>query len=304
MNWSKELRNRIVENKILKECSTFKIGGEASYFFEPKNIEDLSLALINCKNKKIPVKIIGAGSNLLIDDLGVNALVIRLASNYFKRIEKKENTLVIGAGVKINKLVGFCASNKIGGYEFLIGIPGTLGGAVIMNAGITLKDDNNKTVNLSIGDLVENVTVMDYNGKVKKILKDKLKFSYRSLNLEKSIILEAELVSKKVNYKIADIVSNNWQRRKSTQDLSWPSCGCVFKNPKNESAGRLIDLCGLKGQKFGQAQVSCKHANFIINLGKASYKDIITLMNIVKKEVKKKFNIVLRPEIKIWKCKK
>jgi UDP-N-acetylmuramate dehydrogenase len=304
MAWSRKLQNRIKRNKELKNISTFKIGGSARFFFQPDNFDELSLILNESKKNRIAVKIIGCGSNILIDDKGVNALVINLNSGVFSGIDLKGNSLAAGAGVKLNKLIKFCLQHNIGGFEFLCGIPGTLGGAVFMNAGITVKDGQGKAVNFCIGDLIENITIMDYNGKIKKIPKDKLKFTYRKSDLDKYIILKAELRSNPVSYDISKIVNEHWQRRLGTQDLRWPSCGCVFKNPVNDSAGRLIDLCGFKGKKIGGALVSDRHANFIVNAGKATYKDVTALMQDIKREIKRKFNINLEPEIKIWKYKK
>ncbi|MDD4895102.1 MAG: UDP-N-acetylmuramate dehydrogenase, partial [Candidatus Omnitrophica bacterium] len=182
----------------------------------------------------------------------------------------------------------------LSGAEFLAGIPGTIGGALVMNAGIA-KD------NCSIKKLVENVTVMDYNGNIKVLNKKDLKFGYRESGLSKYIILSALLkFNKKSKKHIRDTIKAYLEYRKLTQDLSKPSAGCIFRNPPGNSAGRLIDLCGLKGKKVGKVAVSGKHANFIVNLGNGSASDVLKLAGFIRKRVKNQFNINLIPEIKIW----
>lgn len=283
----------------LKEHTTFNTGGPAEYFSIPKDESELKSLLSFAEEYKLPVFILGAGSNLLISDRGVQGLVIKLSSAYFKKAVFKNNTLSAGAGcflpLLINKTRNYCLS----GLEFLAGIPGTVGGALAMNAGIAKKN---------IADCVEDVTVMDYNGTSKILKRNEIKFSYRNSDISKYIILKAvfnlTVKSKdEIQRKIRDYILE----RKVKQDIGFPNAGCIFKNPEIASgtaavmtAGRLIDLCGLKGRMMGAAGVSLKHANFIVNTGGAKTKDILGLMELIKKQVKKKFNINLEPEVKIW----
>lgn len=293
MIWPTSLNKRVKLNEPLKLHTTFKIGGPAKYLFEPKDIDELKLAVNLAKNNKIKIFILGNGSNLLVLDRGVSAIVIKLSGEHFRKIIFKFNSLRTGAGVLLQELIKRSSLRGLSGFEFLSGIPATVGGALMMNAG---------TPSFSISDLVEQIKVMDYNGKIKILKKQDLKFAYRQSHLSKFIILEAvfKLRKSSVN-KIKNTIRECWKRRSQTQELSWASAGCVFKNPRLDSAGRLIDLCGLKGRQSGQAFISDKHANFIINKGKASSQDILKLMGMIKKEVKKKFNIELEPEIITWK---
>ena len=183
----------------------------------------------------------------------------------------------------------FC-NKGLGGLEFLAGIPAAVGGALVMNAG-------GKT---SIGDFVEEVTVLDKDGQIRRLGKKEIIFRYRGSNIEKYIVLGAKLKlekcdKKEISQKIKKILAEKRQR----QELDKPSAGCVFKNPPDDSAGKLIDFSGLKGKKVGDAAVSVKHANFIINAGRATCDDVLKLMDMIKDKVKKDHNIELEPEIKI-----
>jgi UDP-N-acetylmuramate dehydrogenase len=181
----------------------------------------------------------------------------------------------------------------LAGLEFLAGIPGTVGGALAMNAGAWGR---------SIGELVEKATVMDYNGDIEVLTKKQMKFSYRNSSLQKYIILNIYLKLKKKNKRIInEKITGYLAQRRNSQDNSLPNAGCIFKNPSERiSAGRLIDLCGLKGRNIGDAFISLRHANFVLNKGNARARDVLKLMELAKREVRKKYRINLEPEIKIW----
>jgi UDP-N-acetylmuramate dehydrogenase len=192
----------------------------------------------------------------------------------------------------LSQIISSAQRRGLSGLEFLTGIPGTVGGALAMNAGIE---------KASIGNLVEEVTVMDYNNRIKNLSKEDIKFGYRKSSLSKFIILNAHLrLIAKEKREIINRIKRHINYRLKTQDISKPCAGCIFKNPKGVSAGRLIDLCGLKGVKIGGAYISRRHGNFILNLGTATLADVLGLMDLAKKRVKKKFNINLEPEIIIW----
>ncbi|MCM8791609.1 MAG: UDP-N-acetylmuramate dehydrogenase [Candidatus Omnitrophica bacterium] len=292
MNWLNTLRSKVRRDILLSKHTTFKIGGKADFFVEPINLEDLRKLLMIAKDKKLRIFIIGQGSNILVHDEGVRGIVVKFNSEYFRKIRLLYNCLKVGAGVKLNEVLQFCLKKGLSGLEFLIGIPATVGGALVMNAGGRWG---------CIGERVKEVKVMDYNGNIKKIKSQDLRFSYRYSNLRRFIILEVllklvkadkEEILKKINYFL--------RYRKLTQDLSYPSAGCIFKNPKGLSAGELIELCGLKGKTIGDARVSLRHANFIINQGNASAKDVLSLIDYIRDKVKKKFNLDLELEIEIW----
>src|SRR3989338_6303653 len=292
MNWWKSLKGRVKLKEPLKNYTTFKIGGRARYFIEPQDFTDLKLLLNFSKRYRIPVFVIGRGSNILVNDKGMDAIVLHLNSGPFKQISLSNNFLEAGSAVLLSQVINFTRKHNLSGAEFLSGIPGTVGGALVMNAGVKGR---------SISNLVEDVAVMDYNGKIKTLSKRDINFGYRRSDLSKYIVLSVRMKLKKTNEReINDRISRYLNYRKVTQDLSHPSAGCIFKNPKGISAGRLIDLCGLKGRRIGGAFVSLRHANFILNLKKASAKDVINLISFIKHEVRKKFLVDLKPEIKIW----
>jgi len=293
MNLSKSLKNRIKSKKtLMRSLTTFKIGGATKYYFEPANQEELGESLIFAKKKKLKIYCIGSGSNVLADDKGLKGAVIRLNNKNFKNFKFQEAKLVAQAGCLLSSLIGQAGIRNLSGLEYFTGIPGTLGGALVMNAGIREKN---------IGDLVEDVTIMDYNGSIKTLKKSEIGFGYRSSRLSGVVVLGATLKLKKSSAaKINEIREKLIAARKKSQDWSWPSAGCIFKNPPGESAGKLIDLCGLKGKRVGGAQVSLKHANFIVNKGNATSRDVLRLINIIKNAVNRKFKVKLESEIKIW----
>ncbi len=294
MNWWKSLKGKVRFLEPLKNYTTFKIGGKAQFFIEPKDISDLRLLLKFGKRYRIPIYVIGKGSNILVSDKGIKGVVLRLSAPYFKRISWRDNHLEVGSGVLLHKVVLFAQDYGLSGAEFLAGIPGTVGGALAMNAGVA-------GGNHCIGDLVKTVTVIDFAGNIKTLCEKDIKFGYRESSPSKYIILSTCLrLVKKNKEEVKERIKEYLNYRKATQDLFWPSAGCVFRNPKGDSAGRLIDLCGLKNKRMGDMCISLKHANFILNLGQGRARDVLKLMDLVREKVKDRFNITLKPEIKIW----
>lgn len=292
MSWWKNLKGKIRLEEPLRKHTTFKIGGPARFFIEPHDIADLKLSITSARKYKIPISVIGTGSNILIGDKGVKGIVLQLNSPFFRKIFIKRNCLEAGSGVTLRQLIKAAGERGLSGVESLAGIPGTVGGALAMNAGA--RDKN-------IGDVVQKVTIMDYNGNVKILSKKDIKFEYRKSSLAKYIILSGCIKLIKKNKKeIKDNIKKYLEYRRNTQDTTLPNAGCIFKNPYRESAGRLIDLCGLKGKRIGGASISLRHANFILNRKCARADDVIKLMSLIKKRVKYRFNINLEPEIKIW----
>ena len=293
MPWQKSLSKQIKTKTNLSGCTSFKIGGQAKYFFEPKNLKSLQAALVSAKGSGERVFVLGAGSNILVSDTGLDGLVIRLSSKYFRKCSVSGNCVVASGGLKLNVLILFAAKNNLSGLEFLAGIPGTIGGCLMGNAGAWGK---------AIGELVEQIGVLDYNGKLITLTSQQLRFAYRRTNLNKYIIVWVKLKLLRANKKVIALSIRKYLTlRKQTQSNSLPNAGCIFKNPLNDSAGRLIDACGLKGKINGGAVISKRHANFILNTGKAKCSDVLSLMDLIRKKVKAKFKINLKPEIKIWK---
>ena len=292
MNCLKNLKTEVKFNQPLKNYTSFKIGGPAEVFIRPAGREELSLIVKSTGKLKIPLFILGAGSNILVNDKGVKGVVLKLDSGCFREFSFSGNHIRAGSGLSLAEIIHLAESKGLSGTEFLAGIPGSLGGALSMNAGAWGKN---------IGDLVENVTAMDYNSKIKTLGRHKLKFGYRKSSLSNYIILEAVLkLTKKDTKVIKEDLKEYLSRRRNSQGVYMPCAGCVFKNPAGDAAGRLIDQCGLKGKRIGQAIVSSQHANFILNRGRAKACEVLKLMNLIKRRVSKKFNIDLEPEIKIW----
>lgn len=293
MSWYKGLKGKLRFGEPLARHTTFKIGGKAKFFIEPKDTADLRLLLGRLKRYKIPFRIIGSGSNILAADKPLRLAIVHLGSPYFRKLRLQGNYLQANSGAWLAQILRFAQKKGFSGFEFMAGIPGTLGGALSMNAGVPGKN---------IEDLVVDVEVMDYNNRIKTLKKKEIKFGYRKSSLSKYIILGARLkLNKGPCLVIKKKIRRHLDYRRLTQDVSGPSAGCVFRNPQGASAGRLIDLCGLKGKARGKAVISTKHANFIINTGEAEAGDVLKLMALIKKKVKAEFNVTLEPEIKIWK---
>ena len=278
-------------NESLKKHTTYGIGGPADLMIFPKSKQDLIKVIEIINENKIQLTILGSGSNVLVSDNGIRGAVISL-KNSLKQIEVDDNILYAECGTMLGKIVKHAVKNNLIGLENLNGVPGTLGGALIMNAGAWG------------GEISENlihVEVINLKSEIQKIQKKDLNFSYRQSSFNKDDIL----LSAKFNLKKADkdIIKENFieaqSGRKKSQPLNKRSAGSLFKNPKNNSAGKLLDEAGLKGFSFGDAKISEKHANFFINDGDASSRDMLMLIKKAHKEVKDKFNVNLSLEVKL-----
>lgn len=292
--------------------TTFRIGGPADIWAEPADLICLKEIMDLCKEEGLPVFIVGNGSNLLVKDSGVKGCVLNLNADAFKGIGIAGSLAKAGAGLKLAMFLNALCKEGLSGLEFLAGIPATVGGALTMNAGGVYG-----RVKKQIGEFAEEVTVMDKNGQVFNLGKDEIIFRYRGSNLEKYIVLGAKFKLKKIGKKeVSGRLKGYLAEKIARQELNSPSAGCIFKNPPADSsgrpayaasldklglasAGRLIDLSGLKGKRVGDAMVSTKHANFIINAGRASCSDVLALIDIIKKKVKKDHGVLLETEIRI-----
>jgi UDP-N-acetylmuramate dehydrogenase len=286
------LKAEIRLNEPLKNKTTFKIGGRAKLFIRPRSEKDLKVIIQAAEKFKIPFFVLGAGSNILISERGIQGIVVQLSSPQFRSLKSDNNFLLAGGGVALSELIRFSKMRGLQGAEFLAGIPGTVGGALAMNAGAWGK---------SISVIVEKVRVMKYDGTIKTLKKNEIRFGYRRSSLANCIILGAVFrFTQEGKAKVDVRIKQFLQMRAASGDYSYPSGGCIFKNPKGYSAGRLIDASGLKGSRIGGACISKKHANFILNRGNASADNVLRLMRKVQKQVYRKFKITLEPEIKIW----
>jgi UDP-N-acetylmuramate dehydrogenase len=285
----KMITGNIMENELMANHTSYGIGGPALAFIEPKSIKELQMIKSFAEKYQVPVNCIGNGSNLLVSDEGINGFVVSLEKS-FKNILFNEYKCDAGAGVKLSKLVKECIKRNLAGLETLIGIPGTLGGALIMNAG---------SFGNEISNYLTSIELLNRNGVVEQKPANEIEFTYRSSTFNKDdIILSAEFKLKKASE--TEIQKNRDQAnfsRKSTQPLKFRSAGSVFKNPKDFAAGYLIDQAGLKGKSIGGAMVSGIHANFIINQSNAKANDVVQLIKIIRDTILKKYSIVLELEI-------
>ncbi len=231
----------------------------------------------------------GNGTNLLVLDSGVRKPLINLCQG-FDKIKKEGTRVTAGGGVGLPQLLHFCVQNALSGLEPLAGIPGTVGGGIRMNAG---------SQGMEMGKVISSLTVMNHTGRIKRLKREEVNFNYRGIDLPAGdIILEAEFpLQRGKREKIRDEMEHFLRRKKETQPLSSPSAGSIFKNPQGVSAGELIEGVGLKGFRLGDAMVSPLHANFIVNLGSARAKDVLDLIELIRKRVYQEMGVKLELEV-------
>ncbi|MCH3965884.1 MAG: UDP-N-acetylmuramate dehydrogenase [Clostridium sp.] len=275
----------------MKDHTSFKVGGPADILITPKNPDEVLNALKMCKDKNIPYYIMGNGSNLLVRDGGVRGVVIKLTK--LDSIEVQDEKLIVGSGASLKDVSQAALDNNLTGFEFACGIPGSVGGAVTMNAG---------AYNGEISNIIDNVIVIDNYIKIRNLDLKQLELAYRMSSILKYGYTVLKVVFKLENGehdKIQERIESLNRRRREKQPLEYPSAGSTFKRPEGYFAAKLIEDSELKGKSVGGAQVSEKHSGFIINKGNATSKDILDLIKIVQKTVKKKFDVDLYTEVRI-----
>jgi len=287
-------------NELLSRHTSFRIGGPAYCWVEAESPEEIleAVSLALSKSKKILVA--GGGTNLLAKDEGAREVIIHLAGS-FERIEEESGEIIrLGAGGSLAKLVKYTSSKALGGCEFLAGIPGNVGGAIFMNAGV--RSLENPDVFIEIKDIILDVEILDLKDKKIKVLRrEDINFKYRASGLDEKIILGARLKLEKCEKgDVEDKIKAFNKKRDWLAKIGFPNAGSIFKNPgPDKSAGMLIESCGLKGKRIGDAEISKLHANIIVNLGKATAKDVLGLIDLARTSVKQKFGIDLELELKI-----
>ena len=292
MNIFSGLEKIVETNHSLARHTWYGLGGPADFFIRPKTIEQLKEAVQRCNENKIRTYVMGFGSNLLISDDGLRAAVIKLEADQFAQLQFDGEQLTAWSGAELAKLVLTCVQKGLSGIEALTGIPGSVGGAVKMNAGGNFGD---------IGTAVDTITLMDNTGSVFEKSKPELIFDYRRTNITAKFILNARIkLGTADSEQIMRTVKEVWIYKKNNQPLNTKNSGCIFKNPRGVSAGALIDRAGLKGLQIGGAVISEKHANFIIAQKDCKSRDVIRLIDVVKERVKEQFGIKLELEIEIW----
>jgi UDP-N-acetylmuramate dehydrogenase len=293
-------KGEILWDKPMSQYSTLKVGGPAEAIISVTNIEDTKRLIHWLKENDINWWIVGRGSNILVPDHGLPGVTIVLEGEFGsikkisnKKDQKDEISLIsAGGGCSLSKVVNYCTTNSLSGLEFAVGIPGSIGGAVVMNAGAWGHE---------IGNLLDSATLMNNQGEIFTEQREKLGFTYRGWGKDTNTILLYATLSLTIAIKeeIKAACQEYQELRKKNQPITQPSAGSFFKNPPEQSAGRLIDEAGLKGHTIGGAKISEKHANFIVNTGNASATDIINLMHLVQETVYKNFGIKLEPEVHI-----
>ncbi|MHC4172686.1 MAG: UDP-N-acetylmuramate dehydrogenase [Planctomycetota bacterium] len=292
MSLFSDLEQIVKTDYPLAKRTWYGLGGPADYFIRPKTIEQLKEVVRRCNESGTRTYVMGLGSNLLISDDGLRAAVIKFEADQFTQIKFEGQDVTAGAGAELSKLVLTCVEKGLSGIETLTGIPGSIGGAVKMNAGGNFGD---------FGAAVETVTLMDSQGSVFEKSKPELVFDYRRTNITAKFILNARLKLNAADPEhIMRTVKEVWIYKKNNQPLSSKNSGCIFKNPRGVSAGALIDRAGLKGLQIGGAIVSEKHANFIIAQKGCNSRDVLRLIDAIKQRVKEQFDIELELEIEIW----
>jgi len=280
------------ENVPLARYTWFKLGGPARWLITPRSLQELQEASRRCVEEGIAIYVLGLGANVLVSDAGVDGAVFRLSEEAFRGVEIDKTTVRVGAGADMQKLVVRTVRLGLAGLECLAGIPGTVGGGIRMNAGGKFGD---------IGAVVSRVTVMDTAGTVFERTRDDLVFEYRHTNIAARFILDATLELEEDDpARIVRKTKEIWMFKRNSQPLNTKNAGCIFKNPRGLSAGALIDQAGLKGMRIGGAEVSTKHANFIIAHPGATAEDVMKLMKLVRERVYEKNGILMENEVQVW----
>ena len=285
----KNFRGHVTLNEALSKHTSFRIGGPADYYLEPADKDDAVRLAIYLHGQRIPFMVMGNGSNLLVSGGGVRGVVINLEYG-LKNVRMLGEIVIADAGVSLAKFVDFCIQQSRQGVEMLAGIPGTIGGAVVMNAG---------AYGGEISDHIVEVEVL-HESRINKVKKAEAGFAYRRSGLNTDIILGASFALPLGNK--AELMSRRRQlliKRNESQPLNLPNSGSVFKNPPGTFAGKLIEEAGLKGTRRGKAQISEQHGNFIVNTGGATAADVLELIQLAQTTVQEKFNIRLELEVKV-----
>lgn len=276
----------------MKNHTTFRIGGPADCLVTPETVEELSQVLASCNAAKVPFFILGNGSNLLVSDTGMDGVVIKLLGN-FNHFSVEGNFIKAQAGILLSKIGAIAKQASLTGFEFAAGIPGTLGGGIVMNAG---------AYGGEMKDIIRYVQVMDYNGNLLELSREEMEFAYRhSIIEEKNYIVIGATIElapgdeKEITEKMEELSL----ARRTKQPLEYPSAGSTFKRPEGYFAGKLIQDADLRGYCVGDAQISEKHCGFVINKGNATAQDVLHLIRDVQEKVKKQFGVLLEPEVRL-----
>ena len=292
MNFPDEFHDITRRDVPLAPYTWLKVGGPAQYFVEPRSIDELAQVVKAAHQSAIPFRILGGGSNVLIPDAGVSGITLRLSHESFARVEVAAPIVRAGAGALLSHAMSEAVAAGLAGLENLVGIPGTVGGALRGNAG---------TRHGEVGQYVKSVKVLTAAGELCVRTEDELTFAYRSSSINEPAIVAVEFeLTPDDPDEITRRMRKLWVMKKATQPLSFQSAGCVFKNPRGLSAGALIEQAGLKGTRVGQAEVSDRHANFIITHEGATAAEVRTLIDLIRSKVAEIHGVDLERELQLW----
>jgi len=270
----------------------FQLGGPAEYFAEPHNPDQLIALVKRCHAEGVPVRVLGRGSNVLVRDEGVPGMVIRLSDPEFAKIRLEGCSVIAGGGAALARVVTTAVHGGLGGLEILIGIPGTLGGALHGNAGTHGGD---------IGQWTTQVTVITITGETCQRTRDEIVFGYRQSSVDELVILEAGFqLEEDQPRELARRMQKNWIVKKAAQPMGHQCAGCVFKNPRGITAGELIEQAGLKGTRIGGAVVSDRHANFILAEPECTSQDVLRLIDLIRGQIHERMDMELELELEVW----
>ncbi len=279
-------------NEPLSQHTWLRLGGPAQYFVSPRTEAELLDVVSACRSQQLPIHILGSGSNLLVREAGVQGVVLRVVEPLLGAVTIEGTSLTAGGGTLLSHVVAEAVRAGLGGIEYLVGIPGTIAGAVVGNSGGRTGD---------IGQLITSVRVLTQDNDIAVRRGDELSFSYRRSSIQDLLILSATLeLIRDDSEELTRRMRKNWIMKRSTQPLADQSAGCIFRNPRGLSAGSLIEQCGLKGLSVGKARISERHANFIVTESGATSKDVEQLISRIQKAVAEKFAVDLELEIKVW----
>lgn len=292
MSTFEDFADIVRRDEPLAPYTWLKVGGPAQFLFTPRSVDELERVVRWCAAEDVPVRVLGGGSNLLVSDEGVPGAVIRIMGDGFNKIEIEGTTVRADGGALLSHVISKAVAAKLGGLETLVGIPGTIGGALHGNAGGRNGD---------IGQFVRSVTAMTAQGERFTRSEDELSFDYRRSSINELCVLSAEFaLTEEDPVEISRRMRTIWIMKKAAQPFSFQSAGCIFKNPRGLSAGALIEQAQLKGTRLGQCEISDRHANFIITHEGATAADVHRLIDLVRSRVRETHGVELELEIDVW----
>ncbi|MDX1964488.1 MAG: UDP-N-acetylmuramate dehydrogenase [Pirellulales bacterium] len=280
------------QQELLAPHTWFGLGGNAEFFAEPNSLEELAALVRRAQDEQLPVRILGGGSNILVRDEGVKGVVVRLSAPAFLQLRAFKHGVSAGGGVKLGQLISLAVREGFGGLESLVGIPGTVGGALHGNAGGQSGD---------IGQFTQRATVLTRRGEILVRERKDLVFASRQSSLDELVILDAEFVMERENpEELTKRMQKQWIMKKAVQPMGHQNTGQIFKNPRGVDAGQLIEQAGLKGARVGNVEVNDRHANFFVAEPAATTAEVLRLIDFVRDKVLERVGVELELEIEIW----